>query len=67
MGLIEEIGRNIAKGIDQAVRSRGHEPSEFYRKYNLTNKIWRIKAGKSFSYQGVMQIITLAEKDLHNE
>lgn len=64
MTTIEFISKNIARSIDQVVRAHGHEPSEFYKKHNLCRKIWRIKCGKSFSFQGVQKIVELAEKDL---
>lgn len=65
MTCMEMISRNIAKSIDQSVRELGHEPAEFYRKYNLTTKMWRVRTGKSFSKSGVQEILNLAERAAH--
>ena len=67
MNTIEKISRKIARMIDDEIRDLGHEPEVFYRSHNLSKKIWRIRAAKSFTCSGIEEIVSLAEKDIDYE
>ena len=62
MSIMEKISKKLALIIDEEIRKLGHEPSEFYRTNSLTRKMTRIRQAKSFSSNGIGDILDKAEK-----